>query len=343
MIQQNGYGGLKPDIWNYYNSDESNHILTNRAISSVYAPGSTYKMVTAVAALQTNNVTTTEKINDVGIYTIGYIPGNKQPKCWIYDSTHRGHGYLNVSNAIKHSCNYFFYEMGVRMGIDTLDRYAKAFGLGTKTNIELLSEVSGTRENREIATATGDIWTEGRVLNAAIGQGNNAFTPIQMAKYLSILVNGGKQVNPTIVKTVINSDGTEIKRKDMENSVNSRIGNQANTEQNIEISRENLDAVMDGMKGVTSEVGGTAYGVFRNFNIEVGGKTGTAQKGEKDTPNALFVGFAPYDNPEIAVVCVIENGGNSSIASYPARDVIAQYFGMNEQNIEENTRSFAKC
>lgn len=304
--------------------------------------GSTYKMVTSVAALQSNNVTTTEKINDVGIYTIGYIPGNKQPKCWIYDSTHRGHGYLNVSNAIKHSCNYFFYEMGVRMGIDTLDRYAKAFGLGTKTNIELLSETSGTRENREIAKETGDIWTEGRVLNAAIGQGNNFFTPIQMAKYLSILVNGGKQINPTVVKTIINSDGTEVKRNEIEDSVNSRLGREINNEQDIEISKQNLDAVMEGMKGVTSEVGGTAYAVFKNFNIEVGGKTGTAQKGEKDTPNALFVGFAPFDSPEIAVVCVIENGGNSSIASYPARDVIAQYFGMNEQNIEENIRCFAK-
>lgn len=301
--------------------------------------GSTYKMVTAIAALQTNNVTTTEKINDVGIYTIGYIPGNKQPKCWIYDSTHRGHGYINVANAIKHSCNYFFYEMGVRMGIDTLDRYAKTFGLGTKTNIELLSEVAGTRENREIATATGDIWTEGRVLNAAIGQGNNYFTPIQMAKYLSILVNGGKQVNPTILKTVMNVDGTEVNDGELEKLVDSRIGRIQNNESDIEISEENLNAVMEGMKGVTSEVGGTAYGVFKNFNIEVGGKTGTAQKGEKDTPNALFVGFAPFDNPEIAVVCVIENGGNSSIASYPARDVIAQYFGMNEENINENIQA----
>lgn len=163
-----------------------------------------------------------------------------------------------------------------------------------------------------------------------------------MAKYLSILVNGGKQVNPTIVKTIINSDGTEIKRSEIEESVNNKLGNGANTEQDIEIGKENLDAVMEGMKGVTSEVGGTAYSVFRNFNIEVGGKTGTAQKGEKDTPNALFVGFAPFDNPEIAVVCVIENGGNSSIASYPARDVIAQYFGMNEQNIEEDTRCNTK-
>lgn len=156
-----------------------------------------------------------------------------------------------------------------------------------------------------------------------------------MAKYISILVNGGKQVNPTIVKTVLNSDGTEADRKETNDNVVKKLGYQAERQDNIEIAQENLQAIMEGMKGVTSERGGTAYSVFRNFNIEVGGKTGSAQKGE--ATNALFAGFAPYDNPEIAIVCIIENGGSGAIACYPARDVIAQYFGMNASEINEDT------
>lgn len=158
-----------------------------------------------------------------------------------------------------------------------------------------------------------------------------------MAKYISILVNGGKQVNPTIVKTVLNSDGTEIDRKETNDKVVKKLGYQAEKQDNIEIAQENLQAIMEGMKGVTSERGGTAYSVFKNFNIEVGGKTGSAQKG--DATNALFAGFAPYDNPEIAIVCIIENGGSGAIACYPARDVIAQYFGMNAGEIDENTEA----
>ena len=155
-----------------------------------------------------------------------------------------------------------------------------------------------------------------------------------MAKYLSILVNGGKQIKPSIIKTIINADGTEENKADITDKVNSRLGYVPEKDEDIEIAPENLKAIFEGMKGVTSESGGTAYGVFGHFNIEVGGKTGTAQKGNSD--NALFAGFAPFDNPEIAVICVIENGGNSAIACYPARDVIAQYFGMNEGTIDEN-------
>lgn len=135
MTRENGYGGIDYDVWQEYNSEESNHRLTNRAIYFPYAPGSTYKMVTATAALQTGNVTTTEKVNDTGIYPRGH-----NPKCWIYETRHTGHGYLNITSAIKQSCNYFFYEMGYRIGIDTLDKYAKAFGLGTKTGVELPTE-----------------------------------------------------------------------------------------------------------------------------------------------------------------------------------------------------------
>ena len=325
-------GGIDPEVYKRYISEGSNFPFVNRAISSTYAPGSTFKMVSAVAALQTGNTTPTEKINDTGVYPHGH-----NPVCWIYTSRKVGHGYLNITNAIKHSCNYFFYEMGYRMGIDNLDKYAKSFGLGSKTGIELTSEAAGTLASRELTASKGEVWTEGFTLSAVIGQGDNDFTPIQMAKYISILVNGGKQVNPTIIKTIINADGSEVNRKEITENADTRIKRTANSEQDIEISEENLKAILEGMKGVTSESGGTAYGVFRNFNIEVGGKTGTAQKG--NSANAWFVGFAPYDNPEIAVVCIIENGGNSSIATLPARDVIAQYFGMNEVEINENIQA----
>ncbi|MDE5830966.1 MAG: hypothetical protein K2H53_04955 [Clostridia bacterium] len=188
-------------------------------------------------------------------------------------------------------------------------------GFGTATGVELTSERNGTLATREwLMASKGEVWTEGHTLNASIGQGDNGFTPIQMAKYISILVNGGKQVNPTILKTIINTDGTEVNRSGIDNNVDVRLGREKNNQQDIDIAGENLKAIMEGMKGVTSQSGGTAYGVFRNFNIEVGGKTGSAQvktsKGEET--NALFVGFAPYDNPEIAVVCIIENRWNRS-------------------------------
>ena len=155
-----------------------------------------------------------------------------------------------------------------------------------------------------------------------------------MAKYISILTNGGKQVNPTIVKTIINADGTEIAKEQIKAEVNAKLGLTENTNEDIEISEENLKAILEGMRGVTSESGGTAYSIFRNFNIKIGGKTGSAQA--EEATNAWFAGFAPYDNPEIAIIVVIENGGSGSLACYAARDIIAQYFGMNEKQVEEN-------
>lgn len=286
-------------------------------------------MVTAVAALQTGNVTVNEKVNDTGIYPKGH-----NPKCWIYASTHHGHGYLNITNAIKRSCNYFFYEMGSRVGIAELSKYEKAFGLGSKTGVELTQEKAGIIASPEVAKQNGETWTIGYTLSASIGQSYNSFTPIQMAKYVSILVRGGKQINPTIVKTVINADGTDIPKSEIRNTANTTLGNEENNTEDIEIAPENLKAIMEGMRGVVNESSGTAYSAFRNFNIEVGGKTGSAQT--EDSTNAWFVGFAPYTNPEIAVACVVEKGGTSNIACIPAREVISAYFGMNEIAVNED-------
>lgn len=321
-------GKIDTETWNKYRNDPYVPLI-NRAIGSAYAPGSTFKMVTAVAALQTGNVTTTERVNDTGVYPRGH-----NPVCWIYTSRHIGHGYLNITQAIQRSCNYFFYEMGYRIGIDNLEKYARSFGLGSKTGIELTGESSGTVASRNLATDNGEVWTVGYTLSASIGQTYNNFTPLQMAKYISILVNKGKQVNPTIVKAVINAEGTEEKIEDIKQNANERTDFEGNNNEDIQIDEENLKAILEGMKDVTSEAGGTAYTVFRDFDIEIGGKTGSAQTG--NSTNAWFVGFAPYDNPEIAVACIIEDGGSGSIACYPARDVIAKYFGMNEANIDED-------
>lgn len=305
--------------------------LVNRAISGEYAPGSTYKMITAITGLETGAITTTEKINDTGVYPRGH-----NPVCWYYTSYRRGHGYLNVSDAIKHSCNYFFYEVGYRTGIENLYKYSTYFGLGQKTGIELPSERSGNAAHAENVPNNGQ-WYVSDTLSSAIGQSYNNFTPIQMAKYISMLANGGKNIDVTLIKTIQKADGTEVSKEEIDNFVSQKLGTTETTEQ-ISINPDNLQAVLEGMKGVTSESGGTAYSYFRNFDIEVGGKTGSAQAGRngEEITNAWFVGFAPYDDPEIAVVVLVENGGHGGYTAEAARDVIAQYFGMNETQINEN-------
>ena len=291
-------------------------------------------MVTALAGLETGKITTKEKINDVGIYKFAI---DYNPRCWYS----RGHGYLNVTEAIVHSCNYFFYEVGNRVGIQNLAKYTKALGLGRKTQIELLGEEAGYVASPETSKSLGQEWNGGDVLSAAIGQGNNSFTTIQMAKYTSMLANKGKDIDVTIVKSVIDVNGNEIDKEEVKKYINERIGIKEEQTEKLEFKEENLDAILKGMKGVTTESGVTAQSIFRNFNIEVGGKTGSAQTGRTDEngkkiTNAWFVGFAPFDSPEIAIVVMIENGQHGSEAAVPARDIIAEYFGMNANRVTED-------
>ena len=201
----------------YINSSEKP--LFNRAISGTYAPGSTFKMVTAIAGLETNSISTTEKINDTGVYPRGH-----NPVCWYYTSFRSGHGLLNVSDAIKHSCNYFFYETGYRMGIDNLSKYASYFGLGRKTGIELPSEANGDLASKEKAEKEEKTWYLADTLSAAIGQSYNNFTPIQMAKYISMLTNGGNPIDVTIVKKIVKPDGEEVSKQEINNHVNEVLG-----------------------------------------------------------------------------------------------------------------------
>ena len=323
-------GTLETDKWNYMNDSET-HPLLNKAIQGTYEPGSTFKMITAIAGLETGGITPKEKINDTGIYKKYGV----DMKCWYYTSYHRGHGHLNVTQALQHSCNYFFYETGDRIGIDAIVKYALHFGLGKKTGIELPSEQAGTLAQKQ----EGKTWNPGDTLNAAIGQGDNSFTPLQIAKYISSIANGGTVVKPTIIKTILNSDGTEVPKEEIEKYTNEKLGFQ-DEDDGIAISQESINIAKEGMRMATSEAGGTAYSIFKNFVVEVAGKTGSAEAGQdansKDIVNAWFVCFAPFDNPEVAVVVMIENGGHGNYAAEVARDILTQYFGMNENTSEIN-------
>ena len=322
-------GKLETDKWNYMN-DSKTHPLLNKAIQGTYEPGSIFKMITAISGLESGTITPKEKINDTGVYRKYGL----EMKCWYYTSYHRGHGYVNVTQALQHSCNYFFYETGDRTGIDAIAKYALHFGLGKKTGIELPSEQTGTLAQRE------DGWGPGDTLNASIGQGDNSFTPVQIAKYISSIANGGTVVQPTIVKTILNADGTEVPKEEIDNFVNQKLGID-NTDDGIQINPENIQIAREGMRMATSEAGGTAYSRFKDFKVEVAGKTGSAEAGvdenQKDIVNAWFVCFAPYENPEVAVVVLVENGGHGNYAAEVARDVLDQYFGMNEtSSVEES-------
>ena len=199
--------GIGTEEWNNYLNNEA-HPLLDKTIQSAYAPGSIFKMVTAIAGLESGSITLNDRINDVGQYKKYGATWD----CWYYTDYHRGHGSLNVIGAIEKSCNYFFYETADRMGIDNLNKYAKYFGLGTKTGIELPNETAGTLASKDYVKSIKQNWNPGDTLNAAIGQGYNRFTPLQMAKYISMIANGGNKIDATIIKTVQNSDGTEVSK-----------------------------------------------------------------------------------------------------------------------------------
>ncbi len=318
--------GISTENWNNYLSD-TRHPLVNKAIGDKSAPGSTYKMVTAIAGLESNAINLKTKINDVGRYTFFR---DYQPYCW----NTRGHGWLNVTQAVERSCNYFFYETGRLTGINELTRVAKAFGLGQKTGIELPDEIAGNLASPE----TQGEWTEGKTIQSAIGQLTHDFTPLQMAKYTAMIANGGKNIEISIIKTIKNSDGTEVSRNEIESYVNEKLGISGNSGEDLHISEQNLLAVREGMKGVTTDGAGTAHSYFRDFNITVGGKTGSASTGGGNA-NAWFVGFAPFEDPEIAVAVYIKDGQHGTYSAPTAREIFAQYLGMNSSTITEDMQA----
>lgn len=321
--------GISTEKWNEY-TVKGRSALINRTMQSAYAPGSIFKMVPAIAGLETGKITKDEQIECAGIY-----PGGYKPKCWYYTTYGRGHGYLTVSQAIQKSCNCYFYEVGTRIGIDNIEKYATYFGLGQKTNIELPGEISGTLAGKKLYEKLDETWYYGNTLSAVIGQAENNFTPVQMARYIAMLTNGGKRLNLTVIKDIINNQGESIKTEEVKDYINKRLGIEKTSEENLNIQKENLKTVLEGMQSVTEE-GGTAYSVFKDFPIQVGGKTGSAEAGN-DKTNAWFVGFAPYENPEIAVVVLVENGAHGYYTAEVTKEIMEAYFGLNEEIVEDKT------
>ena len=320
--------GISTEKWNEYTGGKES-ALVNRTIQSAYAPGSVFKMISAIAALETGAISITETVNDTGVYPKGY-----NPKCWIYTREGRGHGALNVSGAIKNSCNYYFYEVITRMGIENLEKYATYFGLGQKTNIELPGEVSGTLAGKTLYDKLGETWYYGNSLSAVIGQAENNFTPLQMARYIAMLANGGEKINVSIVKDIVDVNGNSKSKEEIKNYTQEKLNLSEVNNEDLDINDENLRAVLEGMKSVTTESGGTAYGVFKDFEVEVGGKTGSAEAGGK--VNAWFAGFAPYDNPEIAIVVMVENGSHGSYSAEVVRDIVEEHFKLKKVVSEED-------
>lgn len=178
-------------------------------------------------------------------------------------------------------------------------------------------------------------------MSASIGQTYNSFSPLQMAKYVSMLTNGGKNIDVTLIKSVMRADGTEVSKEEINNYTNERLGLKNETTEDLNVNSENLQAILKGMKGVTSESGGTAYSTFASFNIDVGGKTGSAQTVPGEDAHAWFVGFAPYNEPEIAVVVLVEHGGTGGYTAEVAKEIMAEYFGMNSNSVTENMQAIS--
>ncbi len=294
-------------------SDESSPLL-NRATQGMYPPGSTYKIASSIAGLCSGTINENTLIYDAGVY-VKYP--DYEPHCWIYDNTGGTHGFVDVRGAIENSCNYFFYELGDRMGIDTLTEYASKLGLGTKTGIEV-PEYTGILAGPEYRDKIGLLWNPGDTLQAAIGQSDNAFTPLQLCAYMSTVVNGGIRYKATLLDSVVDYYTGEV-----------IYDNVPTVLDKIDIPYAHIDVLKSAMKSVV--VDGTARTVFDDYEYEVGGKTGTAQMG-KGSDTALFVGFAPYDKPEIVVSVVVENGDKSSRATEVAKAVFDHYFSSLDEN-----------
>ena len=195
-------------------------------------------------------------------------------------------------------------------------------------------ETSGTLASKDVKK--DESWYLSDTLSAVIGQSYNNFSPIQMAKYISILANGGNKVSPTLIKSVVKSNGQQVSKEEIRQYTNSKLGITEDKDEDINISKGTLDAIYEGMRSVTGDAGGTAYNIFKNFDIEVAGKTGSAEAG-KNT-NAWFVGFAPYDKPEIAVVVIVENGGHGNYTAEVVLKIMQEYFKLNDERLAENMR-----
>lgn len=300
---QNTYGQTVSEML----TDKSRPLL-NRATNGIYPPGSTFKIATAAAALSEGVIDANTSIYDSGIYK---EYEDYQPHCWYFDRYGTGHGWQNVVDAIMNSCNIYFFETGRRLGTQALNSYAARLGLGEKTGIET-GEEKGILAGPEYRASQGRTWGPGDLIQSAIGQSDNSFTPVQLASFMSTVVNGGTRYKSHILKSVNDFSTGEVILESKPEVVDK-----------IDIPDDHLELLKRGMKSVVED--GTAASVFMGYKHSVGGKTGTAQRGTGDD-NAVFAGFAPYETPEIVVSVVIEAGEHSYTATRVAKSVFDYYF-----------------
>ena len=287
-------------------ADES-YPLNNRATMGLYAPGSTFKMLTAIAALDSGTITTLDKVECTAYYR--FYP-DVSPACWIAPGRH---GMENVTQAIQDSCNIFFYDVGRRTGIATIREYAQKFGLGEYTGIEI-PEKKGHVSGPETSASYDRQWFEGETMYAAIGQDNNLFSPLQLANYIATLVNGGNHYACHLLKEFKSSDYSQITETYDEPPLHT-----------VDIQPEHLAAIKQGMYDLSKTY--TMARWFDSLPVEVGCKTGTAETSAKAaTTNAIFVCFAPYDDPQVALCLVSEGGEAGGTLAELAAGILAQYF-----------------
>lgn len=305
------------DFWDSLRTDPSKPLF-NRATQSIYPPGSTYKMLAAIAALNEGVITEHTKINCPG----GLQYGNRFFKCMHV------HGRVGVIDAIKESCNTFFYQLILRLGLEKWAEYSRAFGFGSKTGIDITEETPGlVPDSAYYDKVYGkNKWTRGYLISLGIGQGELSATPLQLAKYTALLANYGNSYEPHVVRGYIDKNTGDFKKLDFKEISLSNI------------SKKNFELIKEGMFKVVNEQGGTARNI-RMAEIPISGKTGTAQNpfGEN---HAVFVGYAPSDDPQIAVAVVVENVGYGSTHAAPiVQEVIKAYL---QKDKLETAESFVK-
>ena len=300
-------------------SDDPRNPFVNRATSEIYYPGSTFKPLVAIAALEEGLVTPTEKIQDTGALQLPeeehYPYGDYHPQCWIYRQYRGTHGWENMADALRDSCNIYFYTLGHRLGIEKIDEYAAMFGLGQKTGLEL-SEEEGYVAGPDTSAMLGQEWYGGNLLSAAIGQDNTKITMLQLSNYIATLVNGGNRYQTHLLKTVKSSDFSETVYE-----------YEAQPVETLDLDPAYVEAVKKGMWEVANDEESTVDQYLSNLAVEVGAKTGSAQVSADENANAVFVLFAPYDDPEIVISMVVEGGASGANLASAAGEIVNYYFG----------------
>lgn len=290
--------------------------LFNRALMGAYAPGSAFKPCTSIAALSKGIINTEYKVKCQGVFT-KYSAEGYAPECWIWNSTkeHLTHPEENVTDALRDSCNYFFYTIGNDLGVDDMGEYAHAFGLGVSTGIELVETIGNMSNRQNHMDYQGTEWRIGDTLQAAIGQSDSIFSPLQIAEYCATIANKGTRYSASILKYIRNYDYSE-KLYEREPEVLSVV----------ESADYNWAAVHEGMWKVLNDyINAANVEVWASCPWRVAGKTGTAQKGEGIRNDGIFICFAPYSKPEVAIAVVVERGGAGANTEFMARQIMDAY------------------